>query len=202
MDKVLYLIGTGATRAEAQLQGKDYDFGMCGIGKRVYEMSKETGGKYSKLIEDLGIDVDQDIELMISLLEGFGSSGHSKINSIRGEARLLFRKYLINEIRGGEIVPRILGSLLNLHKENAEHMGEKGEELSAVLTINFDTLIDDAFMDVYGGVNYGYDFTSTTFKKNTSAPPFLKLHGSFNWRIEKDKLFVEKNLRMQTKRMT
>ena len=191
MQKIVYLIGTGATMAEMLRQGIESDITMRGIGNSVLEISKGIGGKYWRLQQELSLPPDQDIELMISLFEGFGACGSEDFLDVCSELRGLFRGYLVSQISDTRVRPTIVSGLLNMHKAYAGAMGHDGEELTGVLTINFDSLIDEAFSLVYGGVDYGYPFASDTYQRIDSMPPLLKLHGSFNWRISGSNLSVE-----------
>ncbi len=49
MDKIVYLIGTGATMAEMEHQGIESYLSMPVIDEAVYEMSESHGGKYKQL---------------------------------------------------------------------------------------------------------------------------------------------------------
>ena len=81
--------------AELHRQGIDSDVSMRGIGDAVLELSQQRGGKYSELQQRLSIPPHQDIERVISLLEGFGNK-QPELEAIAVELRLLFREYLIS----------------------------------------------------------------------------------------------------------
>jgi len=179
------LFGAGSTQGELLRQGllgqrtllKD-------LGIQVYELSKERKGEYEKLCNAFGMPPDQDIEIMISLFES-GRRDNSNFAEIANEIKQLYRLVLINRISKNEVFPIITSSLLHIHKTYGQYMGEEGEELSGVLTLNNDSLIDAAFChpEAYNGLNYIYPFSSSEYNANENAPPFLKLHGSFNWEI-------------------
>ena len=64
-------------------------------------------------------------------------------------------------------------------------MGQEGEKLGGLLTTNYESLLDEACAIVHGSIDYGHGYHSDDYKYPTSAGlPLLKLHGSFNWRIE------------------
>ena len=184
MDNVVYLFGAGASMAELHRQGIDSDVSMRGIGDAVLELSQQRGGKYSELQQRLSIPPHQDIERVISLLEGFGNK-QPELEAIAVELRLLFREYLISQITAKVLNPRLYVALLYIHHYYGADMGQEGEKLVGLLTTNYESLLDEACAIVHGGIDYGHEYHSDDYKYPTSAAlPLLKLHGSFNWRIE------------------
>lgn len=192
MDKVVYLLGNGGTLAEMSRQGVESDLSMEAIGSNVMEMSKNIKGEYWRLGQRFGLPPRQDIELIISLLEGCTDLEAIKFSNVCNEVRKLFREYLISQITAKNVKPKILISLLHLHNTYGSNMGDTGEELSGIITINYDSLSDEAMSYIYGGINYGYPYDSDDYQNNDSAPFLLKLHGSLNWRITNDKLQVSR----------
>jgi hypothetical protein len=189
--KVAYLLGAGATQAEIDFSGVEASVTMSTINENVYEMSKSANGEYSKLLAEFSISVDQDVEWMMSLLEGFSGPENSPFYAICVELRKLFRNYLLSQIVGNKIEPRLISTLLHLHKIYGNDMGDSGEEIIGILTTNYDSLIEDACAKVYDCLNVGYDFKPGEYKPNQIFP-LLKLHGSFNWRIQGDCLEISK----------
>jgi hypothetical protein len=183
MKKIVYLVGAGATQGEMSYAGIEADITMAGISNSVLGMSKAADGRYFKLVEALGIPTSQDVELMISLFEGF--SGHTSIpfKEVNRELRRLYRKYLVSQISSNITVPRLLTSLLHIHHKYKKFMGEGGEQILGVLTTNYDSLIEEASKRIYGSINIGSTFKSRDYKADSRIPPILKLHGSFNWKI-------------------
>ena len=193
MKKVVYLLGAGAIKGEMSHQGIESDITMKGIGENVLKLSEEKSGEYWKIHENFSLPEDQDIELMMSLLEGFTEEESYSFKHVCDELRQLFRIYLIKQIIGKGVSPQIHSSLFHLHKNYGSYMGQAGEEVIGVLTINYDSVLDEAFHTVYQGINYGYKFESDTYQSNEDIPPLLKLHGSFNWKVEGEKLIVSRN---------
>lgn len=189
MDKILYLIGAGAAMAEMEHQGIESHLSMEDIGEAVYEMSKTEGGKYARLHDDFSLPSGIDIEVMISLLEGCTFSESSSFREVCDELKKFFRIYLISQIMGKQLQPKISSSLLHIHREYGPQMGKSGEELIGILTINYDSLLEEAFCSVHGGINYGYPFNSKIYKSDSQLPKLLKLHGSLNWKIHKGNIF-------------
>jgi hypothetical protein len=193
MKKVVYLLGAGAIKGEMSHQGIESDITMKGIGENVLRLSRERNGKYWKMHEDFSIPEALDIELIMSLLEGYTGGASSGLKDVYNELRQLFRMYLITQITEKGVGSKIHCSLLHLHKNYGDAMGETGEEMTSVLTINYDSVVDEAFRMVHQGINYGHDFQSKNYRSNEAIPPLLKLHGSFNWKIEGNNLTVSKD---------
>lgn len=190
MDRIVYLIGAGATLGEMEHQGIEGHLTMPGIGENVLRMSKNIGGKYSELHDNFALLPDIDIELIMSLLEGYASSEFARFKDVRDELRKLFRVHLISTITGGGVEANLSSSLLHIHEKYGPHMGTEGEELVGVLTINYDSIFEKAYHSVYGGVNLGFPFNSDIYRRGDGLPPLLKLHGSFNWKINGDTLDI------------
>lgn len=192
MRNVVYLIGAGAIQGEMTQEGIESNITMTGISNGVFEMSKDSDGEYYKLLSKFGIPKNQDVELMMSLFENLVDSQANVLNSVNQELKSLFRSYLISQIPRKLTVPKLLISLLHIHHEYDQHMGKAGEKLLGILTINYDSTIEDAFSRIYGGLNCGYDFESDGYTLDNSLPPLLKLHGSFNWKVRDDELIISK----------
>ena len=193
MKKIIYLIGAGATQAEMDHAGVEADTTMAGISENVLEMSRNNSGPYSKLIEKLGTTTQQDIELMISLCEGSCDPASRQFSEVSDELRKLFRKYLISQISNIK-TPRLLTTLLHLHSKYAKFMGKDGEEILGILTTNYDTLLEEACFSINGGINAGVKFHSVDYKPQPAVPPILKLHGSFNWNIQRNSLQISREV--------
>lgn len=193
MKRVVYLLGAGAIKGEMSHQGIESDITMKGIGENVLRLSRERNGKYWRMHEDFGIPADLDIELIMSLLKGYTEKESSGLKDVYNELRQLFRMYLTTQITERGVAPKIHCSLLHLHKNYGDNMGEAGEEMTGILTINFDSVVDEGFWTVHQGINYGYDLQSTDYNSDETVPPLLKLHGSFNWQIEDNKLLVSRD---------
>lgn len=201
MDKIVYLFGTGSTMGEMQHQGIEgyYHLGMTEIEKNILQLSTNINGKYKELHDIFGFAPKLDIELIISLLEGCTFSESDRFREVCEEMKRLFRIYLLSQITEQSVVSKISSSLLYIHKKYGASLGENGEELIGVLSINYDSLLEEAYQNVYGGLNLGYPFDSDTYKVDADLPPLLKLHGSFNWRIIEKHLSVSKSFENKTR---
>lgn len=191
--KIVYLVGAGAIQAEMDFGGIESDITMAGISRNVYKMSESVNGKYCKLVQDFALLPDHDVELMMSLFEGFTNLYESEFYEIYDELRVLFRKYLLSQITQKGIEPRLLSTLLHINKKYGKYMGESGEKMLGVLTTNYDSLLEEALSDVFNGLNCGYKFKSNNYNMVDSIPPLLKLHGSFNWKIHGIELEISKD---------
>lgn len=182
MKKVVYLLGAGATQSEILANGwVGKSVLMKDIGTKVQAEALKKN-EYKRIEDDLAIDLQQvDVEQAISLLDDLGQLNSRKYGPIATHLRKLFFKQIIENLsfHGKHAAPKNLLRLLLLHKKYPQNMGD-GEELSGVLTLNFDDLIDSAFLKAYGGkINYGV--ATIEHIDITNIPPLLKLHGSFNW---------------------
>jgi len=191
MEKVVYLLGAGSTQSEINFQGKDSKTTMSEISKGVLKMSRRGSGLFYKLSQnkDFPLIKDQDIEKLMSLFQGYDDE-LADYKKVYEEIRKLFRDYLIKQITKKKIKPHILNSLLYAYKNYDRYIGENGEKLMAVLTTNYDTLLDYSFDKVFDSINLGFSFTSEKYKLKEDIPLLLKLHGSFNWEIKDYELCV------------
>ena len=198
MDTIVYLFGAGATVAEMQFQGIEHHLSMEDIGEAVYRMSSDQGGTYAALHDSFGIPPDVDIEVMISLLEGCTPSEQDSYREVCDELKKLFRTHLLSQIAAKRFRAKISRALLHIHKQYGRHMGSSGEELAGILTLNYDSVLEDALVVVHGALNYGYPFESDVYAVDHDVPKLLKLHGSLNWRIQADDASTEPRLRVSS----
>jgi hypothetical protein len=63
---------------------------------------------------------------------------------------------------------------------------ELKEELCGILTLNYDDIVEKAIQNVKKGINYSINVKNRdsrfNFKKANNIFPYIKLHGSFNWK--------------------
>lgn len=187
MKKIVYLFGTGLVQSEISSSGWPGSTIMTKISKDVYTKSKTNNGKYYNLVKDLSNSPeDFDIEHMLSLFEEIDEPQISEFGDLIDEVRILFQKSIIENLKNSTNVyvkPKFLAILLKLHKDYSNNLGDDGEILEGVITVNFDNLIEKAYIDVYGGLNYGIDLNYNNIPKS-NAPYIMKLHGSFNWKLD------------------
>lgn len=190
MDKVIYLFGAGASQAELDFQGSNKYTLFDILSKEIYEISKKENKEYIKILDKLGVETDQDIEHIMSLFEGFSNPKSLGLSEVQRKLRNSFRKILVEKFHG--LKPKLISTLFHINKRYGKIMGKNGEIITGVLTTNYDSLLEEACKDVFGGINYEYKFLSKEYKFFKKAPPIIKLHGSFNWQMKKRKLHVSK----------
>ena len=197
VQKILYLFGAGSTKAELILQAKEGETLMRDLANYIYDISRENDGPYFKLVQDFSLDPsNQDIELIISLLE----SSEMDFDNVLNELKQLYRKCLVDRITKAGINPKITTSLLRIHRTFGPELGENGEEFLGIITTNNDCLIEKAFCNemTYSGLNCCFDCTSDEYNLLKDIPPVLKLHGSFNWILSKEKNLISDAFETET----
>jgi hypothetical protein len=177
--KTVYLFGAGATHAELQniepdLVGEKHGLLIKDVSSRVIEKARSE----SKYLKDVamvsGTTGSLNIELLISLIE------NSKIHGWEYKTRRL--KTLVQEdienILAKSRTKRFYlhKALLELHTHAAT--AEK-EQLTGVISLNYDNVLDEAYEQYYGDPHYCFSLED---RPSPEAVPLLKLHGSFNWK--------------------
>jgi hypothetical protein len=186
MKKIVYIVGAGATQAEATHAGHQVNLLMknndLGVGISEGTLNKAKKGK-KRIREILAIEEETDIEKLITLLAATGT-----IQNIE-YAEILKRNYyqeIIERINDVGILynPELAIALLQMHT-NKKFSGI--ENLLAIISLNHDNLFQEASQTVHSCINLGFYFFSTEFKPGnyTQAPFLLQLHGSFSWRRHK-----------------
>ncbi len=181
---VVYLIGAGATQAEVSflgaplinmLMGDNARLGGDGVSTRIL---KRLPGKWKRF---LGSSAGIDTEKIISLLD---ASGNPDLVALAQDIRILYFEEIRRSIPATIFgAPLLATSLFEMHAN--ERFKDGSEALTAVLSTNHDGLLQVASQAAFGGVNLGFEFSSSRFKSvdSTIAPPILQLHGSFTWRL-------------------
>jgi hypothetical protein len=184
MKTVVYIMGAGATQAEAAHAGsqnnllmKNNDLGV-GISERVLGRALK-GKKHIRKILD--IEDETDIEKLISLLTATGAKENIEYAGILREN---YHNEIIKSINEAGILynPEIAVALLQMHK-NSKFSGI--EKLLGIISLNHDNLFQEAFQTVHSCVNLGFEFISDDFNCRNNAPFLIQLHGSFSWRQHK-----------------
>ncbi|MDA2912796.1 SIR2 family protein [Acidobacteriia bacterium AH_259_A11_L15] len=176
--KIAYLFGAGATHAELQnlspeLIVEKHGLLIKDVSSRVIEKARR-GKKYLENVELVsGTSGSLNIELLISLIE------NSKIYGWEYKTRrikTLVQKD-IEQILSKSLIRRFYlhKALFELHK----HMAQTKEELIALISLNYDDILDQAYQQYSGPPNYCFSLETDT--NSSGSIPLLKLHGSFNW---------------------
>lgn len=176
--KVVYLFGAGATRAEAQ-----YATGM-GDGLSLENVSEQAIARAKKkanlkdMLSEITIDDIKDIELYISLLESLSTKKYSELAST---LRFFFCQSIQKNLKYGNtsITPDLTMALLEMHEKINDE-----EKLVGAISLNYDNLLDQAFNEVFKGLNYGIKcrIDRAKYALSEDSPLLIKLHGSFNWK--------------------
>lgn len=186
--RVVYLLGTGATQAEASLVDERIRLGITDIKDGVL---RKIGERKIRKLKDVKNELTgeyADVEQLITLYESSNSDKHKKVaRSLRG----LFREEILDQIERldrssfavrGRFTPRLCSALIDMH--DIEGLGET---LCGIMTLNYEDMIERAAQSAKRGVNYSLDFSETVksrIKVRKNGVLILKLHGSFNWRNE------------------
>ncbi len=181
--QIVYLIGAGATQAEADYIGarpinllmKANDIGE-GVSTRIL---RNLDTKWRQF---LGQDHSVDIEKLISLLT---ASGSHRLGRLAESMRKHYFSEILKSLVDSRVIdqPTLAIGLFKLHSDTK--FSSETETLSGVLTTNHDGLFQVASQRVFGSVNLGFPFVSDVFTAATSetVPPILQLHGSFTWKL-------------------
>lgn len=191
MKRVAYLFGAGVTQAEITYAGFDVNLlgrDLIGGIQISLEDSHSIGGDdgvWEILGNVLSIE-GVDIEQLISLYEVTGTVADTKA------AKFLRKQYMAeitNRIARVDdpvrLTPTLLAALFEIHKL---HGAEIGEELSGVLTLNYDDFAERAFQSIHQDFNRGFAFRDSGSVSISGNPcdevSLLKLHGSLDWKNE------------------
>lgn len=175
---VVYIFGAGSTIAEALYAGipKEEAPSLAYISKIVIEKAKK--GTLKEQLKEISAEGTKDIELYISLLESMRIKKYSEMaERLRG----LFCESIQASLcpSGRPVIPVLENALLQMHKEIEEQ-----EKFAGAISLNYETLLDSAFYEIFGGIDYGINCQSSNSKLKVGPdyPKLIKLHGSFNWK--------------------
>ncbi|MCP4230012.1 MAG: hypothetical protein GY771_07670, partial [bacterium] len=183
VNRVVYLIGAGATQAEIDHKGGERvnllmaDHSILGNGLSSRVVSKAT--KYANLPGISTTEPNLDVEKLISLLDETGLTSHQEAAS---QLRKLYFQEIIDVLSYKGVLDEPELSLLLLQMHNDKLLKDSVEMLLGIINLNHDPLYQIAFEQVCSGVNLGFEFQSATFTNRRGVPPLLKPHGSFNWK--------------------
>jgi len=123
---------------------------------------------------------DIDVEHLITLYEASGTKKHNKVAK---DLKKLFREEIEEKIDqlGDDFFPKLLASLLDMHT-----IVQFQEELIAIITLNYEDLLEQAMQHINGGINYSIRTVNKNkdYSISNNNIPIVKLHGSFNWKSE------------------
>jgi len=201
--QVVYLLGAGATQAEVDYQGGEkvnlLMRDLNGLGEGICSRIIKKAKKYKELKIKLGDKNEIDIEKLVSLL---ANTGIEKYKEVAAEFRRLYYQVILESLAKVEVLekPELAMGLLDMHRN--KHFNEKVEKLSGIISLNHDNLFQVASKKIFGGINLGVEFDSTSFKLEEKAPLVIKLYGSFNWKKALPIRVLELKLPSKTKEDT
>lgn len=175
--KVAYLFGAGATQGELNRYDGVTRILMEDIAYGISQKIRDSKIELLYSVSNALTEDEVDVEHLITLYE---TSGTQKGSEIARKLRGLFREEIQEKINklGNSFFPTLLAALIDMHNINGLN-----EELVAILTINYEDLIERAMQNVAGGINYSIkNINHTSFNIKEDSVPILKLHGSFNWK--------------------
>jgi len=176
--KVVYLFGAGATQAAISKVDDTCNVLMPDISQAVLLKirQKEIKDLYP-ISNELSEETNMDVEHLITVLD---SSPYPYHLSMAEHLRQLFRGEILERLRRvpSQIKPNLYAVLFDLYKTSGF-----AEELIGAITLNYDQIAEIGFASVYGGVNYVINAASkhSVLRGKKRVPPFIKIHGSFNW---------------------
>jgi hypothetical protein len=185
MKKVVYLFGSGATQAEANLIDERVRLRMDNIKDGILDKIEKRGIQELVDIKNELVGENVDIEQLITLYE---SSSSSKYKKVAIKLRELFRDEILEQIKkldsgsyatSGKFTPILCSALIDMHQIKGID-----ESLCGILTLNYEDMIERAAHSIKGGINYSLNFSESTksyIRLRKKGILLLKLHGSFNW---------------------
>jgi hypothetical protein len=172
--RVAYLFGAGATNAELSNIGADLEeIGLLigDVTRRVTMKAKEQPNFFQSNKMFLERAQSSNIELFISLIE---DNAYDIEDSSHVVTHL---KQLVEKDIKSILTPE-RSNAFSLHRALFElHPPEGNETIIGLISLNYDTILDDAYKLNHGEPDYGFSLRTDEGAK----PPLLKLHGSFNW---------------------
>jgi hypothetical protein len=183
---VVYLFGAGASNAVIKyFDPSNEGILMPDVAYSVLSACETTDDYSLKELCDIPAYVDKeqyrnaDIERIITLYESSGTKKDIwRTNKLRNLFRLTINRTIQKASGMNNGSPDLITALIDLHS-----LSDYNEQLSAILTINYDNFIEKALLRNYEGINIPFEVipVDNQYKINNSLPPLCKLHGSFNW---------------------
>ncbi len=176
---VVYLLGAGASQAAVGLVDDGVRLLMRDITAAIQlKIRKQNDKELDPIANDLLGPPGVDVERLITLFESSGVYVHARLaKTLRG----LFYEELHEQLSSipKNIEPDLLGALFDYHR-----VAQADEELKAILTLNYDSLAEDALLRSHGAYDYVIKCQSigTREASKVTGVPVLKLHGSFDWK--------------------
>jgi len=176
LKKVAYLFGTGATQAEISLKGDSTGVLMRDVKDGILRKIEKDKIRVLEVVKNELTSEHADIEHLITLYE---STGIPKHEAIAKYLKKLFKEEI--QERTKRLKPKLLSALVDMHQ-----IKQLPEQLSGILTLNYEDILEKAIQEVHGGIDYSIEmkYMHSFLEEKKSIAPILKLHGSFNWKNE------------------
>ena len=178
--QIVYLFGTGATQAEANIHDDTIRILATHIAEGMLNKIERNNIKCLNEVRNELSNPNADVEQLITLYE---STKNSKHNRIVKWLKKIYKEEVEERLNklGSFFSPKLLSALIDMHEINGFN-----EQINGILTLNYEDLLEKAIFDVKGSVNYLVEITNKhdKIKIDNISFPLLKLHGSFNWKNE------------------
>jgi len=184
--KVVYLFGAGASHASIKAHGSGYGILMADlnepIARAIRKLVDEPGNAYTSvyaLVNELLDAEGTDLEHIITFLD---ESPSAVSRRFADDLRRLFYDVLSRRLSAVE--SEIADSRFGLYSMLFDMYNtlDFPEQLSGVLTLNYDDYIEAAISSIYS-IAEPVDFGITFHQRwTTRRITLLKLHGSFTWK--------------------
>ena len=149
MKKVAYLLGNGATMAELESKDRENRLHMDRIAEEVAEeaVKNDSSSHLSELLIKADTMHEIDVEELISIYIYNDKNIGDDYKDIPKKLQTYFRNVVIGILKDDEGYKNqnLSKCLLRLHKKYNEYMSDDGNELIGILTLNFDSIFDNAF---------------------------------------------------------
>ena len=142
--KVVYLFGTGATKAEMRLSGESTGILMRDVTDGILRKIDKNRIKNLAVIKNELTAEYADVEHIITLYE---STGMPKHEIVAKNLKKLFKEVI--QERTKRLKPKLLSALIDMHE-----IPQLNEKLEGILTLNYDNVLETAMQEVKGGVYY------------------------------------------------
>lgn len=177
--KVIYLFGAGSSQGDVSFVDPSIFLLTSDVVDGIVE---KIDTKNIKLLREVKneLRIKSDVEHLITLYENIGTAKHSKIAK---KLKELFREEILERLkllkeRNQNFFPALSCALIDMHD-----ILKNSEELSGIMTVNYDDLIEQAIHITNREINLSIKVNnkSNVYRTSLNGFPLLKLHGSFNW---------------------
>ena len=147
-NRVVYLLGAGATQGEVSLSDPSIRLLMEDIKYGILYRIRNSRNSDLKVLRNQLATPGIDVEHLITLYE---ASGTPRNLNIAKQLKRLFRFEIQSRLEklGKRFEPTLISALIDMHEVKGIR-----ETLAGVLTLNYEDLLERGTHRVLGGVNY------------------------------------------------